>query len=179
MSEEEFLQLVASCAAYFKDAYNTGAAWEIGAQIAISIKLQKEKGIPKPREFTYPGSEEKCDFSFTKNGTVYAIELKVEASDGRFGGTPMGTSMVGDVNKLHTFDGAVEKWFMVVAISDRARRILMAQLDRGDSWIGTEKDGVAIGLCNINTYPRGLPWVHVDDSVVSADKQNVRAHGFL
>jgi hypothetical protein len=178
MSEEEFLALVACLAGDFKNAYGTGAAWEIAAQVAIAIALKSKFGIEKAREIAYADSKESCDFGFTYKGKKYAIELKVEAPDGKFGGSPLGSSMVGDVNKLHGFAEADEKWFLIVAISERARKILMAQLDRGDSWIGRETDGVAIALCNIATQPRGLPWTHYSPDVLSADKKNVRGHGF-
>jgi hypothetical protein len=167
MTEEEFLNIVLQGAGRgcYKEGYESHAQWEIHAQVVISAFLKSGYGIQDVREMIYPGSKEHCDFGFTHNGETYAVEMKVENYDGKFGGLHLTQATISDVNKLHGFN-ADNLWMLIIARSENAKKGLIEVAERGDSWvIGTESDFMA-ALCNIKTYPHNLPWMRLDKSTL-------------
>ena len=180
MNENEFLNAVLQCAARgrFAEGYDSGGPWEIAAQVAISASLRAGYGITNCRELKYEGSSEHCDFGFSLAGETYAIELKVEAGDGKFAGTSLQQAITSDVNKLHDFD-ADHNWFLVIARSDGAKDRLRELVLRGDSWNTDEEAGFLAALCDINTIPHGLPWVRMDEEGLRADRANLPRGTFL
>ncbi|TCO76522.1 hypothetical protein EV699_1293 [Plasticicumulans lactativorans] len=168
MTEADFLNLVMQGAGRgsYEEGWESGAAWEIHAQVVIAAFLRSGYGITDARELAYPGSQEHCDFGFTHDGRKYAVELKVEnKKDGKFAGMSLDQAMLTDVNKLHAFN-ADELWFVVIARSNDAKGRLLATAERGDSWIVDHEGGFLAALCNIKTQPHGLPWARYEKSAL-------------
>ncbi|WP_210639178.1 MULTISPECIES: hypothetical protein [unclassified Pseudomonas] len=170
MTEEEFLNVVLQAAgvhpqdfsgtpSQFNKSWASNGPWESAAQVEISYHLQRGYGITaKVREISYPWpySAEKVDFYFVLLGKSYAVEIKVESTNGDFGGANLQESITRDVNKLNGFK-ADNRWVVIVATSQKNRELLDKTLNRGDSWVFDVEGSFTAYLCNIDTYPHGLP----------------------
>lgn len=180
MNEREFLNVVLQGAGRgsFAEGYDSGAAWEISAQVVIAAFLKAGYGITNCRELKYDGSKEHCDFGYTLDGKTYAVELKVESRDGKFAGAPLQLAITMDVGKLHAFD-ADYKWFLVIARSAEAKSMLSELVLRGDSWSVDEESDFLAAICDINSLPHGLPWVRMSKDALAADRKALPSGTFL
>ncbi|MEX3953925.1 hypothetical protein AB4Y40_40305 [Paraburkholderia sp. EG287B] len=169
MTESDFLNTVLQAAGVhpqnlsgepseFAKSWTSQGPWESAAQVQIAYHLHRLGISAKVREIPYPHpySSEMVDFYFKDGGETYAVEIKVESTNGNFGGMSLQEAITRDVNKLHGFK-ADNRWVVVVAASAKNIALLEKTLNRGDSWI-TDQEGVfAAYLCNIDTFPHGLP----------------------
>lgn len=135
MNEKQFLDLVLQCANSYVSAIQTGAQWEIAAQVFICMKLLEFWGV-QGREIKYPNSDKKAvDIAFQLNQVNYAVELKVESatSVNVFAGVSLHQAIADDTEKLKTFnmDGAV-KWVVIIAYSAYQKKSLRKKFARGE-----------------------------------------------
>ncbi len=131
MKEKEFLNLVLQLAEQFTMGVNSGAQWEIYAQVVICGKIMSTFGV-QGRELNYPGSKESVDIAFALQGIPYLIELKVESATnaGQFAGRALTTAMSDDMNKLKSFDMEnAKRWMLCIAYSASSKEKLK-ELDR-------------------------------------------------
>lgn len=170
MTEGDFLNVVLQAAgvhpqdfsgtpSQFNKSWISDGPWESAAQVEIAYHLKRGYMInAKVREISYPApySSEKVDIYFALAGQTYAIEIKVESTNGKFGGANLQESITRDVNKLHGFK-ADNRWVVVIATSQKNRDLLDKTLNRGDSWVFDSEGAFTAYLCNIDTYPHGLP----------------------
>jgi hypothetical protein len=170
MTEEDFLNVVLQAAgshpldksgmpSELDKSWNSEAQWEIAAQVQIDFHLKRLGIVAKIREIRYPQpyQADTVDFAFIDAGETYAVELKVESQNGRFAGMSLQEAVTRDVNKLHGFK-ANHRWVVIIAVSQKNRELLAKALDRGDSWLADNEGRFTAYLCNIDTYPHGLPF---------------------
>ncbi|EJZ57834.1 hypothetical protein V9L13_03845 [Pseudomonas sp. RSB 5.4] len=171
MTEADFLNAVLQAAgvhpklqdtdepSQFTKSWVSEGPWESAAQVEIAHHLRRGYGITtKIREISYPEpySSEKVDFYFELQDETYAIEIKVESTNGLFGGANLQESITRDVYKLGGFV-ADHRWVVVIATSQKNCELLDLTLNRGDSWSRDVEGQFKAYLCNIDTYPHGLP----------------------
>ncbi len=176
MKEEEFLNVVLQAAGVhpqdfsgtpnqFNKSWTSQGPWEHAAQVEIAYHLKRGYSVDaRVREinYPYPYQSEKVDFYFVLDGHSYAVEIKVESTNGLFGGCNLQESITRDVNKLHGYN-ADYRWVVVIAVSEKSRQLLNKTLNRGDSWTFDVEGQFTAYLCNIDTYPHGLPLSRSDE----------------
>jgi hypothetical protein len=135
MNEKEFLNLVLQCANSYASAIQTGAQWEVAAQVFISMKMLEFYGV-QGREIKYPDSDKKAvDLAFQINQINYAVEIKVESatSVNVFAGVSLNQAIADDTEKIKNFNmpGAV-KWVVVIAYSVYQKKSLRNKFANGE-----------------------------------------------
>ncbi|MEH6353498.1 hypothetical protein [Pseudomonas sp. 3JA] len=170
MTEKEFLNVVLQAAGVHPDDFSgapdqftkgwtSHAHWETAAQVEIAHHLKRAYVTEaKLREIYYPAPyyPEQVDFYFELDGSSYAVEIKVEGVTGNFAGKNLQEAITRDVHKLHGFN-ADHRWVVIIAVTQKNRNLLEMTLNRGDSWIYDAEGSFIAYLCNIDTYPHGLP----------------------
>lgn len=152
MNEKDFLNVVLQCAKMFASAIETGAQWEIAAQVFISMKLKQGFGV-MGREIKYPESERTAvDLAFSYNETVYAVEIKVESANtaGKFAGVSLDKALSDDAEKIKNFNlpGAV-KWVVIVAYSVDSKARLRTLKTQGKLTATDEEGAFVAGILRV------------------------------
>lgn len=128
MNNADISNTILNDAARISSAIETGAAWELWAQVELYILFRQLPGVSVARELPYPSSNQTLDFGLADHAGRYAIELKVESA------TNAGTAIIGgvgaDITKIAAYatgDGVpLTKWVVAVGYSDAARGALAA-----------------------------------------------------
>jgi hypothetical protein len=152
MNEREFLNLILHCTKAYSSAVQTGAQWEIAAQVFISMELQKMYGVIG-REIKYPDSDRKAvDLCFQINQVTYAVEIKVESANtaGQFAGVSLNAALNEDTEKIRNFNlpGAI-KWVVVIAYSGAAKANLRTMNTQGRFTAIDEEGAFVAGILRV------------------------------
>jgi hypothetical protein len=107
MTPHEMLRLMTGIAPEIVESAQTGAAYEIRAQVAL-CNLLRNNGYAVAREVRYPGLGDgvRADLAFTIGGKAYIVEMKVESAtnSGAFPGGTASQAISADSAKLSRFD---------------------------------------------------------------------------
>jgi hypothetical protein len=181
MTEKEFLNIVLQAAgkhplnhsdepSQLNMAWASGERWETMAQVAVHYHLSRRADVTDlDRETPYSAkSRKEADISFKCQNETYAIELKVESpATNQYGGHDLEDAIRMDVEKLTNFK-ADHRWMVVVAFSPSHRLTLAMAAEWENSLFYDFEEDFAAFLCNVDTYPHGLPF-QFSNSIRKAD----------
>ena len=128
MNNTDISNTILHDAARITSAIETGAAWELWAQVELHILFRQLPGVSVARELPYPASNQTLDFGLAEQAGRYAIELKVESATNA--GTALIHAVETDITKIAAYgtgDGVpLTRWVVAVGYSDAAKGALAA-----------------------------------------------------